>query len=109
MARELISSNQISRFIICKYKEQKFNTSYIKKLPFMIRNNGLTNTLEYLSDKDNNVSKLIIDYILEKYNIYILEIKNLKSFDYMILQKDVYEFSIKLRNLCCSMEKVESE
>lgn len=95
-------------------EKMTLNIEIIKKVPLMIRNNGLVETLKYLSEKKdssvNNIEKVINKYILYSFNITcdndsLSMIENLKSNKYMELQKEIYQFSIELKNLIVIMDK----
>lgn len=94
------------------------NIAVIKKLPFLIRNNGLVLTLQYLEPDDKTdlyreVFDFLKNYIVEKYaineNNFWEKIEGLHSYDYMCLQKDMYEFSIKFRTIMQSIYKKKEE
>lgn len=95
-------------------EKMTLNIEIIKKVPLMIRNNGLVETLRYLSEKKdssvNNIEKVINKYILYSFNITcdndsLSMIENLKVNKYMQLQKEIYQFSIELKNLIVIMDK----
>ena len=91
--------------------------SQISRLPFFIRNNGLVLSLEYLLNKnqinDRNVGEFILEYILQNKKVdkdfFIEELKNMKSYDYMMLQKDIYNFSVELKSIALSMNSIKKE
>lgn len=95
-----------------KYKDN-ISMSQISRLPFLIRNNGLVLSLEYLLNKneinDRNVGKLILEYISQNKKMnkdfFIEELKKMRSSDYMLLQKNIYNFSIELRSIALSKKE----
>lgn len=104
-----------SKYIFEQLNNYKDNISVnqISRLPFLIRNNGLVSTLEYLfyknDEKDKKVGELIRKFILQNKEInkksFIEELKHMKSFEYMMIQKDAYIFSIKLRSIALSKKE----
>ncbi|KAA8675357.1 type III-B CRISPR module-associated protein Cmr5 [Clostridium sp. WLY-B-L2] len=124
-----MNDREKSKFIFKNFKEKyrinDFDIPGIKKLPMMIRNNGLISSLEYFIKKFKNVKnknkkymltlRFVCDYIsytwFNSKSVKEIEIVNkvmeLDSSSYMFLQKDVYDFSIQLRNLISVLEKGE--
>lgn len=105
-----------SKYIFKQLKEYKkdISVNQVSKLPFLIRNNGLVSTLEYLFDKDDkNLGEFTLQCIFKNKKIsreiFIKELKSMKAFDYMMLQKDVYMFSIKLRSVVLSKKEEKND
>lgn len=103
------------RKFIFKSLKENYHIATIKKLPMMIRTNGIILSLEHLlSKKDssiNEIGSLLVEYIHEYKNIEKVEViqiinnlRELNSFEYMTLQKDVYDFSVELKNLAVALE-----
>lgn len=97
-----------------KYILKKLNTDSRLKpskaislnLPFLIKNSGLVLSLREYEDE----CRIIFEYISDVYNIQkyelIEKLKTMNSKDYMLLQRDVYEFSIELRKIMPLIDKV---
>lgn len=106
-------------------KHIKDNISIIKKLPMLIRNDGLWETLNYICDKNYGcIFEIFIDIILDygdkelnkdDYNVddkqekIIDKLKNIRDTEsYMWLEKYVYEFSIKITSIALAMQYEKS-
>ncbi|GIX42797.1 MAG: type III-B CRISPR module-associated protein Cmr5 [Leptospiraceae bacterium] len=56
-------------------KDQKLYKSYIKKIPSMILNNGLGQTIAFIYSKRKNTEKNPYDIIYEQFNKYLQKYK----------------------------------
>lgn len=107
----IISNIEKSKFIIEFLKDNTLDVKKLKQIPMLIRTNGLILSLEYLNDKEKDISNVFSDYLSQNYDTQInstniiKRIGELNSEEYMILQKDMYEFSIILKNLSIATQK----
>ncbi|SHK23334.1 type III-B CRISPR module-associated protein Cmr5 [Paramaledivibacter caminithermalis] len=103
----LTSNDEKIRFIheyFSKHIKNKEKFKYVEDIPFMIRNNGLFNTLMYLRDKGKEESIFVMfsNYyeIISQSDNLLIDIFNMHkelNRDYLIYTHEFYEFACQLK------------
>lgn len=113
----IVSDIDIYRFLADKkIGENAKDINILKSLPMMIRTNGLVLSLEYLdykckdnengqSEKNDRYAVILsafeskisdsVGLTFQNFDDFISQIKSMKAMDYMYLQKEIYDFSVK--------------
>lgn len=78
----------------------------IKKLPFLIRTNGLINVLEYLN-KDKEYYRKSKEFLLDTLGYNERKIYNLDTDEYIFVSKQAYDLFVSFRSIYLAYQSKE--